>query len=610
MSDNGKIKYTFTAEDKISDVVGHVKGSLASLKAGAAGTFAAFRSGGLSGAAEHLKGLELNGLAATGVMKLFAIATNPVALGLMGLKLACMAVGAAFRAVGAAIGEAAAFQKHTFDLKALEGSYGAARQAMLALTEGKQAVDAEFGTDAVVKAYKTLHTYSGGALASANMVNLLGNRAKFTGKSIEEMGEIAGKAWQAIAAGNGLGMAKEQLGSGMRIDASVIKELEDMQKAGASAGEVWLRLRDEIEKTSNTIADSEGSVESLDERIADAKGTISTGLGEMFLPLSEAWKTVSAEILDGFAEILGRGKEVRDELAETARAREKDVLDKAAAAEASAQLEKKWGEARERQTQRREDQRLEALPMDQVLQEAATAQKEGRVADWEKLTQLYEKKLAEAIEQTAAGQKKAMEDVAKKREELARAEADATEKGKTLAEQQQQDVDQAAGALANRKDEIALEGMSTGQRAAEYERRSREQSAKAAAIRGGKADGDLSKTDLAAAIKADLAALDFKQLAKGERKTEAEKKASEDKDKADKDKAEADKKTRLKDVLASSRERLADLSKGSTSSLGTEQRFAWMANVRGGRTPDEEIAENTREIAQTLKEIKKAGGIQ
>jgi hypothetical protein len=66
-------------------------------------------------------------------------------------------------------------------------------------------------------------------------------------------------------------------------------------------------------------------------------------------------------------------------------------------------------------------------------------------------------------------------------------------------------------------------------------------------------------------------------------------------------------------AAAVAKEAAPDLSKYATSSkkdIDTAARFAWMADIRSGRTPDEEIAENTKEIANILKEIKKDGGIQ
>jgi hypothetical protein len=598
MSD-GKIKYTIDAEDKVSDVLARVKQSYGSLTGAVKSTYGAFRNGGISGAVEHLKGLRINGLASSGMFKLLVSAINPVTLALGLATLTYKAFSAAVRAVSAAIGDAVVFQKHTFDLKALEGSYAAARQTMLALTEGKQAVDAEFGTDAVVKAYKNLHTYSNGALASANMVNLLGNRAKHTGKSIEEMSEIAGKAWQAISQGNGLGMAKEQLMSGMRIDASVIKELEDMQKAGASAGDVWLRLRDELEKTGNTIAASGDSIDAMNKRIADAKGTISTAFGEMFLPLVSNLKYAQAFWMDAFASMIGRSKEVREELAETARLREKEALDRKQAEE----LSKKWADAKGRETGRREDERLNAMPAWQLGQEAEKAKRENRVEDWEKLTQLREKKLAEEAKARADELAGIQKEADANRQAQAKTEADATKEAERLAKTRQEAAKAAADALAGRKDELALAGMSPEKRAAELERRAAAKAAEAAGIRGGRTDDKLSAVELAAALTANLEALNLSEMAKGERSSIAGQKASE----AD---AEASRKLSIKEAADAARKELAGMGGTSTAGIDIAGRAQWMANIRAGRSPDEQIAENTKRIADLLEVIKKDGGIQ
>lgn len=598
MSDNGKIKYTLSAEDRISDVLQRVKGSMSSLKEGVKGTASAFKTGGFKGAVTHLKGIKLNGLASSGMFKMLVRAINPATLALAALALAGKIFAATWRNIKASIGDAIVFQKHTYDLKALEGSYKSARRTMLELTEGKQAVDAEFGTDAVVKAYKNLHTYSNGALASANMVSLLGNRAKFSGKSIEEMSEIAGQAWQAISSGDGLGMAKRQLMSSMRIDASVIKELEDMQKAGASAGDVWLRLRDELEKTGNTIRSSEDSIDSLNKRIADAKGTISTTFGELFTPLVANLKYAQAFWLDAFANLIGRSKEVRAELAEQARMREAEEMNRKQAE----QLEKKWDEARARQTQRREDERINAMPIKQLSQEAAKAKNEGRVADWEKITQLLEQRQAERL--TAD------------RQAGAESETDFLKKG--------DDVKSSVERLAKRKDDIALEDMTPEARAAEYRTRAEQETKKAAELRTRMNPETETEKELgigpskdmaaqAAANDADLQALNFSRLADGINKAiEAEEAASAAAKAKEKEREEEGLRTKeasrqlsLKNALASSKAQLEGLAKGSTSSIGVEERMDWMANVRGGKSPDEEISENTKEIATILKEMKK-----
>lgn len=590
MSNNGKIKYTIDAEDRVSDVLTRVKGSMSTLKTSVQGTWSAFRSGGVSGAVEHFKQLKINGLASTGMFKMLVGAINPVTLALAVVTIGVKLLSAAWRQIKASIGDAIAFQKHTFDLKALVGSYGEARRVMLQLTEGKLAVDHIFGTDAVVKAYRNLHTYSNGALASAAAVNVLANRANHTGKSLEEMTETAGKAWQFITAGQGLGMSKETLISGMRIDASALADIEKMQKAGASAGDVWMQLWHEIEKTNNSIAQSEGSIDRFDKRIKDAKGSISTAFGEMFTPLVSQVKYIEVFWLEAFAKMIRSSKEAKDELADMKLAADK---------EEAAKLEQKWGEARDRQSGRREDERLNAMPSWQLGQEAEKAAKENRVSDWEKLTELREKKLAEEQKARADELDGIQKEAAANRQAQGKAEADSIKEAERLANAQQEAAKSAVDALAGRKDELALAGMSASDRAAEFERRAAAKTAEAAGIRGGRTDDTLSAVDLAAASKAELEALNLKEMAKGERASIAEQTAREAA-------ADASKKLSIKDAADAARKELAGMSGSSTSGIDVAGRTEWMRNVR---TPDEEIAENTKRIAELLEIIKKDGGI-
>jgi hypothetical protein len=598
MSD-GKITYQIEANDTVSDVLGKVKRNFSHVGESARAVAQAFREGGWKAGVAQLKTVQVNGMAASPALRFLTAAINPATIAAVAAAAAFKLMAAGIKVVGAAINNAVVFQKHTFDLKALEGSYAAARQTMLALTEGKQAVDAEFGTDAVVKAYKNLYSYTNGALASANMVNLLGNRAKYTGRSIEEMSEVAGKAWQAISQGNGLGMAKEQLMNSMRIDASVIKELEDMQKAGASAGEVWLRLRDEIGKTRNTIRDSEGSIDRLNKTIADAKGTISRVAGEMFTPLVANLKYAQAFWLDAFATMISGSKQVREELEETARLREEEAMDRKQAEE----LDRRFEEARGRQAQRREDERFNAMPIWQLGQEAEKARSEGRVDDWEKLTELRDKKLAEAVQAQAKREEDARKALTDERQAQALAEADAVKEASRLADEQHAAAKAAADALAARKDELALDGMSPEDRAAELERRAAVKAAEAARIRQGRPDDKLTAVDLAAALKAELEALNLAEQAKGERAGIASLAAG---DAA----AESARNLGIKEAAEAARSELAAMGGVSTSSIDLAERTQWMRAVRAGRSPDEQIADNTRRIADLLEIIRKDGGLQ
>lgn len=660
MSD-GRIKYTFEAEDRISDVTNHVKGSFASLKSGVASTFAAFRSGGFAGAAAHLRELKLNGLAATGVMKIFAIVTNPVALGLMAVRLAAKSLSRAISGLKSTIAENVAFQKHTFDLKVLEGSYRAARQAMLQLTEGKFAVDHVFGTDSVVKAYRDLHTYTNGALASAYAVNVLGNRAAHTGNSIEAMSDIVGRAWQSIVSGEGLGRVGMQLTQQLRIDRSVVRELERMKESGASAGEVWHRLWQEIEKTNDAIRNSEGSMDRLNKTIADSKGTIANAWGSVLRPIAQGVRFVQSELLAGMADLhtwvfrMRPGDEAAPDMAGEADA------------QAAVEREAMWEDARRRQAERRETARIEAATIAQLQADQEQAQRNGELARWEQITIALEKKRAEsaanrqAAERTAAMEyEQALSALEKRKDDLAltamtpeqraeeydrraeeaerRAERaarfdDDEAQAASLAarleainlremakgereglqreadrlaeaddrkrESEQREADRIADQLARRKDDQLLAGMDPEKRAAELERRAAEAERRAGELRAGREDADLTPGELRDALKLDLEALDLRQRAEGARDESARDKAARDREEES-----------LRESLQRNKQQLEDLTRPVREAMGVEDRMQWMADVRAGRTPDEEIAENTRQIANILQAIRKDGGLE
>lgn len=215
------------------------------------------------------------------------------------LSAAFKVVVAAAREMGRAIESAVQFQTQTFQMRMLTGSMKEAREVMLQLTEGKQAVDHIFGSTAVVDAYRKLHNYTGGALASAYAVRVLGEASLKTGKDIGSMADTVGRAWQAITSGANMdtGSVKGLMDEGL-VSQEFINQLKRMKYEGRSASDIFMALWNEIEQRGagsvNTLA---GSIDDLRKRIADTKGTIRTQMGEWFMPMVAAWNRAKLGML-------------------------------------------------------------------------------------------------------------------------------------------------------------------------------------------------------------------------------------------------------------------------------------------------------------------------
>ncbi len=530
MSGN-EIKYKISAEDKVSDVLTKVRAGFADTRANITAVANGFRSGGWSGGVQALKGLQVNGLASSVMFKGLLGMVNPVGLALGGLALAGAAASAAIRGIVHATNEAVKFQSFTFQLRTLTGSMREARQVMLQLTEGKfSESEMFFGTDAVVEAYRALHTYSNGALASAYAVNVLGNHAAKMGKDVRQVAEVVGRAWQGIVSGEGLGRTGMQLFTELRIPRSVIRDLERMQEEGASAADIWDRLWSEISASSGTIDGLSGSVEMLGKRIADTKGTIATQLGEIFLPFRQAFDTVWLHILGRIDQITknpirlyvhavlpenlsglydaveavykkktGRGflsfldfapKELPDEEFLKLSKKQQDALIDKANVSGNAILAQRYqkaqlmGESEEARTAKVEEflktkdkadraARLLQLPASKLEDMAALAGRKGNVAEYEELSALAVRKREQEAKEAAQEQERQTRDRNQSWNEIARLEDEAKAS----------------------RERVELGGMSLEDRAAHFRYKAEDAEAEAARIRGGRADANLPLED-------------------------------------------------------------------------------------------------------------------
>lgn len=238
-----------------------------------------------------------SGLFGGALGKLMSIGTGVGAV-FVGVQVAMRAVGAAAREMGKWISEAISFQKQTFQLRMLTGSMREARSVMLQLTEGALAVDHVFGSDAVVAAYRKLHNYTNGALASANVVKLLGDVAARTGNDIGALADTMGRAWQMIAAGEDLGRVAFPLMNMNLVTREFVNELQQMKDAGASAADIFMTLYAEIERVHRGGVDQlAGSLDDLRKQTADLASQTRRRFGEMFEPGLSGWERFKQRIL-------------------------------------------------------------------------------------------------------------------------------------------------------------------------------------------------------------------------------------------------------------------------------------------------------------------------
>jgi hypothetical protein len=703
---SGELKYKISVDDKLTPAVANARNALDAFKGNIRNVTSAFKSGDWSGGVRALQNIGGGASTAGAGFKGLLSLVNPTTLALAAGGVAVAALAMAWKGLKIAVGEAIAFEKHTYQLRTLVGGLREARQVMLQLTEGRYSdADMFFGTDAVVAAYRALHTYSNGAIASAYRVHTLGNAAARTGKDIGQMAEIMGRAWQAITNREDFGRVGMMLKNELRLPTAFVNDLQRMRDQGATAAEIWGALTAEIEKSAGAIDEMSKSVDGLSKRIADAKGTIAVQLGEIFLPLKKGFDHVWVYILEKIADITknplrlvlvvtvpGRAllhiedlyrkmggkspydrfdrkpEEVTDEeFAAMSPADQEATIEKANLS-GNAELARKfegrransaafvadqqaWDDIRKRQRERTDERSMGGATAAQLRKLAGAAETKGDAKRYEELTKLAEKREAEEKQKSAEATAKA------RAEELALADETAKlrERRKEIA------------------DATAAEDATPNERAMWYESEAKRLEAKAAAVRGGRTDSDLTTAEKHRVAELDLAAAEARKNLVAASKTidkeslDAEK-TQRDKVKSERDIARAglpkdqerdfilkelksvqDITTRIRgkrddgqlsesdratvqdldsqaddlrkslkglnrsllDDAAAARKDLARMGASkSVQDIGITERFDWLRNVSAKRSPDEEIAEHAREMRKYLAVIAKAEGVQ
>ena len=260
-------------------------------------------TGVMRGGRVGLDGISRAAAGATGSMGGLGAAAGKLGIALAVLGAAMRVVRGAAREMGRAIESAVTFQSQTFQIRMLTGSMKEARDVMLQLTESSQAVDHIFGTQEVVNAYRALHNYTDGALASAYAVRVLGQASLVTGKDIGSMADSVGRAWQMIVAGESMNRAGRRLIDGGLVDQSFVNDLQRMQDEGRAASEIFMELWSHIEGRGEGALDGYAqTIQGMRQEIEDFRNITRTAFGELFEPMIDSWTRVKLYLARDFAD--------------------------------------------------------------------------------------------------------------------------------------------------------------------------------------------------------------------------------------------------------------------------------------------------------------------
>lgn len=121
----------------------------------------------------------------------------------------------------------------------------------------------------IIEANKILQTFGGSALASAQVMTMVGDMAAAAGKPINEVADKVGKMVAAFKAGKPFGEAAAELRRMGLLTPEVEKQLEDLRKKGASANEMFAAFAGGMGRFSGVMEQQSQSIGGLFSTLKD-----------------------------------------------------------------------------------------------------------------------------------------------------------------------------------------------------------------------------------------------------------------------------------------------------------------------------------------------------
>jgi hypothetical protein len=198
-----------------------------------------------------------------------------------------------------AIGMNATLEKSTLQFTTLMGNSDKAKNHVKDLFE--IAKKTPFETGPILQASMALQVAGGEALNTRGNIMLLGDAAAATGAPIDELSRWTGRLYAALQAGKPFGEATENLRRLAVMSPQTSNKLEELQKSGKSAAEIFKVFTDDLGRFGGAMAVQAGTFEGLTSTFKDTIGILSaTALKPAFDTLKEGLDEIN-EWLDSDA---------------------------------------------------------------------------------------------------------------------------------------------------------------------------------------------------------------------------------------------------------------------------------------------------------------------
>ena len=198
--------------------------------------------------------------------------------------IATVFAGAVFgRFIQGAVGAASSLEALNAQFKVLLGSQEEANKRMKELV--KFSAQTPFQIQDIAQANKVLQSLTGGLLATAEGMKLVGDAAAFSDRPIREISVQIGRLFSGIQAGTAVGEPIARLRELGIISAKTGQQISDLLKQGMKGDQVWALAERELRKVTGTMEAMSKTTKGLWSTFKDNLNLVLAEFGKQLLPL-------------------------------------------------------------------------------------------------------------------------------------------------------------------------------------------------------------------------------------------------------------------------------------------------------------------------------------
>jgi hypothetical protein len=173
----------------------------------------------------------------------------------------------------------------TLQFETLTGSADKAQEIVAGLFEFAKTTP--FETGPIIDASRLLQTFGGDALNTQENLKLVGDAAAASGAGIDDLGFWVGRLYSNLQAGKPFGEAAARLQELAVLSPQARSEMEELQKAGADASEIYAVLEADFGRFDGAMIKQAGTWKGLTSTLKDTTGIL---LAETFKPFFDSAK--------------------------------------------------------------------------------------------------------------------------------------------------------------------------------------------------------------------------------------------------------------------------------------------------------------------------------